>query len=215
MLRDFWNNVDTKFSHINYSGHLGSEYKLKASWQKQWLWRYNGTLKDAVVVEYGIGGGLLGEHLFDDYKIQRYIGIDISERQLAAAAVRLRGRNFRLERVDRLDASIVLNESVTFFVCQAVIQHFESLDYFYGFAREVERIRAPRMMIQTRDGGPTSRSDPRALRSAATMTQVQFATHLSTNDVLARLPSYRKEWDYFQPGNHYHFYSMTSSVRNQ
>ena len=130
MLRSFWETADPTFSHISYTGHLGSEDKLKNKWQREWLHHYNGTLRGATVVEYGIGGGLLGTHLFEDYGIARYIGIDISNRQVAKARQRLAGYNARFERVDALSASIVSNETPTLVVSQAVIQHFESVKYF-------------------------------------------------------------------------------------
>ena len=115
MLRSFWETADPTFSHISYKGYLGSEDTLKNKWQREWLHHYNGTLRGATVVEYGIA---------------RYIGIDISNRQVANARQRLAGYNARFERVDALSASIVSNETPTLVVSQAVIQHFESVKYF-------------------------------------------------------------------------------------
>ena len=115
MLRSFWETADPTFSHISYKGYLGSEDTLKNKWQREWLHHYNGTLRGATVVDYGIA---------------RYIGIDISNRQVANARQRLAGYNARFERVDALSASIVSNETPTLVVSQAVIQHFESVKYF-------------------------------------------------------------------------------------
>ena len=193
MLRSFWETADTSFSHINYKGYLGSEDKLKKGWQREWLHHYNGTLGGATVVEYGIGGGLLGKQLFEDYGIARYIGIDISDRQVANARDRLAGYNVRFERVDALSASIVSNETPTLVVSQAVIQHFESLSYFKAFARELSLIKAPRVMLQTRLG--KTHENKRVSSGSAKMRDVQFALHLSTRTLLASLPDYKMVWN--------------------
>ena len=211
MLRSFWETANPAFSHISYKGHLGSEDALKKKWQREWLHHYNGTLGGATVVEYGIGGGLLGKHLFEDYGIARYIGIDISDRQVANATRRLAGYNARIERVDALSASIVSNETPTLVVSQAVIQHFESLSYFQAFARQLSLIKAPRVMLQTRLGetrdnqlGET-RANPKF-----NLKDVQFALLLSTSTLLESLPDYKLVWNSTHPAHKssYAFYGL-------
>lgn len=212
MLRSFWERANPTFSHISYEGYLGSEDALKKKWQREWLHHYNGTLGGATVVEYGIGGGLLGKHLFEDYGIARYIGIDISGRQVANATHRLAGYNARFERVDALSASIVSNETPTLVVSQAVIQHFESLSYFQAFARQLSLIKAPRVMLQTRLG--ETRANLRASSGSAqkfNWKDVQFALLLSTRTLLESLPDYKLVWNSTHPASgtsSYAFYGL-------
>jgi len=208
MLRSFWETADPTFSHISYNKWLGSEDLLKSKWQREWLHHYNGTLGGATVVEYGIGGGLLGKHLFEDYGIARYIGIDISDRQVANARQRLAGYNARFERVDALDAAIVSDETPTLVVSQAVIQHFSSVSYFQAFARQLSLIKAPRLMLQTRLGN--TRANQQLSSGSAKLGNVQFALHLSTRTLLASLPAYRMVWNSTHPAyaSSYAFYGL-------
>ena len=210
MLRSFWETADPTFSHISYNNYLGSEDLLKSEWQREWLHHYNSTLGGATVVEYGIGGGLLGTHLFEDYGIARYIGIDISDRHVANARQRLAGYNARFERVDALDASIVSNETPTLVVSQAVIQHFSSVSYFQAFARQLSLIKAPRLMLQTRLGNTRDNQRVSSGRANNSQGDVQFALHLSTRTLLASLPAHRMVWNSTRPAyaSSYAFYGL-------
>ena len=86
-MKHFWDHADARFSHIEYNGHLKSEAHLRATWEKEWLGHFP-VLDRYSVMEYGIGGGLLGEHLLTTRGASHYVGIDISTRQLEHAAER-------------------------------------------------------------------------------------------------------------------------------
>ena len=88
-LANFWDTVNENYAHIRYGGHLESTSKVVRGWQKGWLHRLPSSVR--TVAEYGIGAGLLGQVMLQNYSIAHYVGIDISRRQLGAASKRLEG----------------------------------------------------------------------------------------------------------------------------
>ena len=93
-LARFWEAAPPVFSHINYGSFLGGEAKTKRLWQQRWLNRFctQNACVGAQIVEYGIGGGLLGEVLLGEYNASHYAGIDISARSRNLTAIRLAKR---------------------------------------------------------------------------------------------------------------------------
>merc|ERR1712224_1038322 len=82
--RSFWeNNATSEFQHIDRQFVTN---KIFGEWKK-WLTRF--TWFDKRVLDYGIGGGYLGELLLKRMRIAAYIGIDISKKSLVAAAKNL------------------------------------------------------------------------------------------------------------------------------
>ena len=70
-------------------------------WRKAWLDRLCSQIAcpSARILEYGIGGGLLGQYLLTTGNASFYVGLDISPRQLESARSRLqkqRVSNFQL-----------------------------------------------------------------------------------------------------------------------
>ena len=216
-LAKFWNTVDGTFAHINYSKWLSSPENLTKAWEKQWLFRFN-DLKGQSVVEYGIGGGLLAQHLFNARNISRYTGIDLSQRQINESRRRLRGLNVRLIRADALDARMIRGQ-VDLFVSQAVVQHFESMSYFQNFLKQVELIKPTRVMLQTRHASTVQergKEPPRKSMQWLTskpglpsVDQVQFSLSLPTSAFVKLLPSYQLKWQSpVNPGNRYVFHDF-------
>ena len=216
-MQAFWNTVDPTFAHISYQKWLSSPENLTRSWERGWLHRFTG-IEGHSVVEYGIGGGLLAEHLFSTRNISRYTGIDISQRQINESRRRLRGLNVKLIRADALDAKLV-REPVDLFVSQAVIQHFESMLYFQNFLKQVELIKPTRIMLQTRHATTVQergKEPPRktmqwltSKRGPPTVEQVQFSLSLPTSAFVKFLPSYQLKWQStINPGNRYVFHEF-------
>ena len=156
-LSEFWDHADPTFSHIAYDRWLGSERKLVRTWAATWLDRFamDGALppRSARVLEYGIGGGLLGELLLRNYSTAHYTGLDVSARQLSNAARRLcerfPGSAFSLRRVDELPA--IESGNYDALVSQAVIQHFPNMAYARHFFATIDAGDVPFLMLQTRE----------------------------------------------------------------
>lgn len=123
-VRAFWNTADPRYAHISYSGYLRSEEALVAYWQNQWLNTFAPYLTSTSrVVEYGIGAGLLGKVLLRDYNVAHYVGLDISDRQIAAASAALSTISSSRYTLRRVDAIPSLEQyAPTVFISQAVIQ---------------------------------------------------------------------------------------------
>lgn len=211
LMQAFWDAADPTFSHIHYDRWLGSPHNITHMWERTWLHRYRrADLVGARVVEYGIGGGLLAQHLFETKNISHYTGFDISNRQVNESETRLRpvyGDAIELKRVDALDARLVTGR-VDLFVCQAVIQHFESMNYLVRFLSQAQAI-APRMlMLQTRHA-TTVREKPKRQKSSPTTEEVQFSLSLPTTALVRLLPAYKLVWNSpVQKGNGYVFHDF-------
>ena len=151
-MRYWWNNADKTFSHIKYDKWLGSKNGLIAKWKSQWLFKLPKNVKQ--VAEYGIGGGLLGELLVNEYNVVNYTGIDISDRQVSEATKRLKSccsRKFTLIRADALRPNHLYG--IDTFISQAVIQHFPSDVYTENFLNILNHGTELRwIMLQTRSG---------------------------------------------------------------
>ena len=220
-LAEWWNrNATSTFAHIEYSGRiLASEQNLTDQWEQRWmhaapinpgasgvstrLWR------GATVVEYGIGGGLLGQYLLGTHNISRYIGIDIAERQLRAARHRLdtccRGQ-YQLLRVDRSLSDDTLSTSagsMDVFISQAVMQHFPDDEYSRQFLSVLSRARFPLLMLQVRQ------ADRYSMQQFVGTTVAQ--SHYTTASFLdANLPNHRRLWrsEVYSNGYVYYWYGL-------
>ena len=202
-LKNFWDHADARFSHIEYNGHLKSEAHLRATWEKEWLGHFP-VLDRYSVMEYGIGGGLLGEHLLTTRGASHYVGIDISTRQLEHAAERLaRCCNYRytLLRVNEsLSDDLIAPFRPTVFVSQAVIQHFPSEAYVAAFLEVLSRAAVPHLMLQVRDDHVTRRTD-------VSYGAVTYSQLTSRSFLLSHLPMYCPRWSSIpSPSSGYTFY---------
>lgn len=192
--------------------------KLRTSWHEQWLDRL--CAEESCVgrrfAEYGIGGGLLGAMLLTDgvsnisrklranISAAHYAGIDISQRQLAEARL-------RLSRLYSPELWSLHNTSVDFrslrpdiFVCQAVIQHFPSLAYTDAWLQRVDTCGAQRLMLQVRDGRPCcEREVPFA--NSTTPGAVRHATTVDRSYLERRLPNYRMQWSQLAQGGYVYY----------
>jgi hypothetical protein len=68
-LREYLDTADEAFSHIKYAAHLVSEERVMQTWQAAWLDRILCSTSIRTVAEYGIGGGLLGQLLLQNYSV--------------------------------------------------------------------------------------------------------------------------------------------------
>merc|ERR1712054_724583 len=87
----FWDDdSNAAFAHRGADGQTtgGGYEELKKLWTQQFTSRY--TWEGKTVVDYGIGASHLGTYLFKEGNIGKYIGIDISQKSLDAAAANLK-----------------------------------------------------------------------------------------------------------------------------
>jgi len=140
-IKKYWDTSDYKMAHLSY------EYVKEKGFD---LWKDNFLNKidfnNKIVLDYGIGGGYLGKILFDEYKIKKYIGVDISERQLSFAKNTLKNTNSEFYllpiNLDHIYFDI--------FICQAVIQHFPTEEYLIDFLKNVNNSNGNNLIIQIR-----------------------------------------------------------------
>mmetsp|Transcript_35373 Transcript_35373/g.68021 ORF Transcript_35373/g.68021 Transcript_35373/m.68021 type:complete len:236 (-) Transcript_35373:269-976(-) len=202
-LAGFWNKVGKTYAHIDYGGYLKGEDQLIQVWEKSWLRNFstqNGNIfENATVMEYGIGGGLLGKHLLEKYNARHYIGVDIAERQLEEASKRLddccRYKYSRVKVDGSLNAADLQPFRIDVFVSQAVIQHFPSASYTRNFLGVLSQSRIPYLMLQVREGDARKQG-----------TSVTFAQLISRGMLEKHLPNYQMIWQSPRGRKGYVFY---------
>lgn len=176
-LEHFWDACDPEFAHLQTRDWLVSRKALLNVYEDNVIplidWR------DAVVADYGIGAGHLGQLLLSRHPIRHYVGIDIAERSLAAAARAL--SRFSTHRVTLRRTPVEFGElGADVFVSLACIQHFPSLGYLAGFCENLDRSGIPRIVLQIRHSEKT----------VFAVDHPQLACRTNVRDLLALLPSY-------------------------
>ena len=85
-LAAWWDHADRYFSHIRYGYFLGNEAHMIDLWRKAWLDRLCTLIAcpTSRFLEYGIGGGLLGQYLLESGR-----GFGVARFQLDGRAVGL------------------------------------------------------------------------------------------------------------------------------
>jgi SAM-dependent methyltransferase len=149
-LKEFWETCDTTFAHVTIDKHLKNYKDLTQGWDKHFLAQLNAVkpLSNTTILDYGIGGGYLGIHMYSSYNINKYIGIDISERQLKYAKHNLQQFNINYELL--LTPVEFKNIQCDIFISQAVIQHFPDVEYLNNFLTNLNSSDIPFIMLQIR-----------------------------------------------------------------
>lgn len=143
--KQFWESCSLEYAHNEIRKHLHDYNTLTKFWETNFLSRID--FKDKIVLDYGIGGGYLGKYLFDTRCIKKYIGVDIAERSLNKAKEVLHGHK-GVELYITNDYYNTYTDKVDIFICQAVIQHFFSLDYLMQFLKKIESLSPDTIMLQ-------------------------------------------------------------------
>ena len=180
-LINFWESCDPVFSHIEINDYLGDFGTLTKSWENNFIGKYD--FNDKVVVDYGIGGGFLGQYLFSTKNIKKYIGFDISDRQLAEASNNLNGLNVDLYNVD--DKETFNDLSADIFISQAVIQHFPDEKYLINFLKNVNDSNISEVMLQIRYNKKTMFRNDYSQRE-----NVRLACQTNSDYILGYLTNY-------------------------
>ena len=224
-VRNYWQTVDGKYAHIDYSGYLRSEGSLIQRWESSWLTRLAKSipLRGKRVGDYGIGAGLLGEVLCTNFSVSHYVGIDIASRQLETAARRFDklpqcGRTLILQ-TNKLDFSGL---GLDVLISQQVIQHFPSERYVSEWLSAVNDARIPKVFLEVRWAEKprfSSWINRRAIVKHGTAAHapdgaVTFAVLVNCQWMLQRLPAYRleEEWATTSGVGHSHFQACSYSL---
>jgi SAM-dependent methyltransferase len=119
-IKEYWETCGQHYAHLVETENRKIEDHFRE--YKRILLNNLKDLKDKTVIDYGCGGGFLGELLFKEYGIKKYIGIDIAQRSLDFAKERLIEKN-----VEFYLLPIALNTiKADVLFCFACLQHIQS-----------------------------------------------------------------------------------------
>lgn len=172
-------------------GYLGGEKNVEADWKRNFLLKY--AWQNKSLLDYGIGGGFLGKHLFEQYKLGKYIGVDISQKSLDAAKTNL-AKQIAGGKVQLLLTPQAFKQyTPDILVCQAVIQHFPSVKYLDDFLKNVNDSGAAELMLQVRYG-PKTTSSPQGYFDHESLSDVGQLLHTNSEYLKNKLPAYSLAW---------------------
>jgi len=186
--KQWWDTgASEQFQHTNRT-YVQAQYP---EWNEKFISKFTWASKR--VVDYGIGGGYLGEVLFKWHAISTYVGVDISQRSLDKAAEVLAPWHGRFDL--RLTPQVFSSLKPDIFVTQQVIQHFPSEDYLVSFLQNVDSCGAKQLMLHFRRSanGTTAANDAYG-GGAADQGKVTFALTTSVEAIASHLPHYRLSW---------------------
>lgn len=103
-------------------------------------------LANKTIVDLGCGGGLLGLYLNNNYKINKYIGLDISDRSIDFAKKNL--SQFGNVELKLIDPDNIKIDHVDILCCFSVIQHMPDLNYFNYFLSKINESKIEKLYLQ-------------------------------------------------------------------
>jgi hypothetical protein len=141
--KSFWEKCGKKFAHI--------DLKNKDACFRYWGKFFGKSIdvKGKNVIDYGIGGGFLGEYLYSKHGIKKYIGIDIASRSLEATKRRLKKYPQTTVHLAPVEFRELGGDVFASFAC---IQHFPTDRYYNGFFRNINRSKIETVILQFRLG---------------------------------------------------------------
>jgi trans-aconitate methyltransferase len=149
-IKDFWERCSSSYAHLTTSGHLRSLENLRNFWDANFINRID--FKNKTVLDYGVGGGYLGEYLFEKFNIKKYYGVDIADRSLAKAKENLsQYSEVELIHTDSFYKSFS-DKDIDVFISQAVIQHFPNKEYLDKFLYKLKELSPKKIMLQIAHG---------------------------------------------------------------
>lgn len=200
-IKQFWETCDTAFAHITINKHLKNYKSLTDYWDVQFLRKLNtiSPLINKTIVDYGIGGGHTGIHLHNRYKIHKYIGLDISERQIEIASKNLLRHQVNHEL--KLVPIEFNNIPCDVFISQAVIQHFPDNQYLNNFLDNINKSNILIIMLQIRYNINTIFTN----NKYNTIKEVAGRCHTNNNYIIKYLTKYNNIYQGNILSNQYQF----------
>ena len=192
------------FSHVWYSGSASrAGPKMNSTWLFEFARRHRG-LAGKHVIDFGIGGGILGDLLLRSHNVSHYAGVDISNRSLHVALKRLKKLRIAKTPVPRSKWSLhkapldfgALTPHADIFISVAVIQHFPSRAHTEAFFANLERSAIATIFLQIKYSGKSAAfvTERDAFELARFEAHAAHATMLNTAYIEAALPSYEVVW---------------------
>lgn len=127
-VKKFWETCGPDYAHLSDSTKH-KKIDLQKEYKRLILNHLPRSLNGLSVIDYGPGGGFLGELLFTQYGIKKYIAVDIAKRSLDTARTRLMGKAGVFHLVP-VNFSGLHADAFFSFAC---IQHFPSKTYLEDF----------------------------------------------------------------------------------
>jgi SAM-dependent methyltransferase len=159
-MKQFWDNCSPELAHLEMENQ---DKVVIVDWTKEFLVELENrtNLKDKTIIDYGTGAGQLGIHMHYNYGISKYIGIDISQRQLTH--VRNRIISYNEKRIDEHleyetyepGKKLFSDMEADVFISQATIQHFPDIDYLDKFLAQIDKSKIQTVVLQYRFNGRT------------------------------------------------------------
>jgi len=147
-MKSIWNNVSERQAHLGESGEREEMYM-----------RYKEHITDAInvdnkiIIDFGFGGGLLGEYLFKNHSIKKYIGYDISERSYKKASSNLKDyKNKELILLEKHQWDFKAKKP-NVIVCLACMIHFPTQIYMNNFLSDCNISGGKYLILEIRDEG--------------------------------------------------------------
>lgn len=147
-MRNIWNTTSPRNAHLGISGEktmLIARYKELVTSMID--------MKGKRVIDFGIGGGLLGKLLLSKYDIAYYFGYDLAERSINTAKINM---------VDFYNKELILltrhvwsfaEKLPDVIVCLACIFHFPTKTYLDNFLFECNKSGAQYLVLEIRNSG--------------------------------------------------------------
>jgi 2-polyprenyl-3-methyl-5-hydroxy-6-metoxy-1,4-benzoquinol methylase len=156
-MNSVWNKTSPRNAHLGISG------------EKEFLYnRYRALVTDKIdvnekiIIDFGIGGGLLGKYLFENFKIKKYIGYDLAERSINTAKNNL--VNYKEKELILINRHVwnFKEKNPNIIVCIACIFHFPTLTYLNNFLNECNLSESEYLILEIRNFGKGNifQSDP-------------------------------------------------------
>lgn len=162
IVKNYWENCGENYAHLIETGKRDKKAYYNG-YNKLLLNGLNElklNLEGKIVIDYGCGGGFLGELLLTEYQIKRYIGFDIAERSLERCRNRLSSLVKEGQHFKTLDASEKIkphNADILFTL--AVMQHFQNKEVLDTFLKRLNESDIKHLCLHFRYNEETKFSD--------------------------------------------------------
>ncbi len=141
--KKFWETCKRFYAHLDYN-NFESCKKIYVPILK------NIDFKEKIVIDYGCGGGWMGQMLFDKFEIKKYIGIDIAQRSLKVSRETLQVyKNVELFEIPVNFKSF----NADIFISFSCIQHFSNEKFLIDFLNNLNNSNIKNVIIQIRYSG--------------------------------------------------------------
>lgn len=145
-VRKFWETCRANYAHLRNNWTWDKESYRKTYFEDTFLNHIN--FENKTVIDYGCGGGYLGIHLFENYGIKKYIGIDIADRSLITTRKNLDGYNFEAHMTP-IDFCVL---GADVFITLATMQHFPDEKYLRLFLKNINESEISKVVLHIRHG---------------------------------------------------------------